>query len=72
MEMGVASGEDARSESVPAGPHILGGDWCQARCGLHETLLGASPEEHILKEREGPCSLCNYLCGQDSHTGAQP
>ena len=35
-------------------------------------MLGASPEEHILKEREGPSSLCNYLCGRDSHTGAQP
>ena len=35
-------------------------------------MLGASPEEHILKEREGPSSLHNYLCGRDSCTNVQP
>ena len=58
MVVGMASGEDARGRSVPTGPCILGRNGHRAHHAhiLHQTLLGASPEECIQKEGEGLCA----------------
>ena len=39
----------------------MGGNWRRSRHDLHQTLLGASPEEHIPKEGERPCSLITFV-----------